>query len=153
MREPATSQPCRDSKLILKRANASRPSGHWSEDDYDVFAEGEVVGRIMKVTAAPESTPWMWTLAYGHHRDRADPRLHCDARGRDGGVRYELAAVNNGDFSGFCLRGESARSAITATLPSDEAVGHRKHRSGSGLPRVANAAPAAVPLMGGCVRM
>jgi hypothetical protein len=58
-------------QLILKRANASRPSGHWSEDDYDVLAEGEVVGRIMKVTAAPESTPWMWTLAYGHHRDRS----------------------------------------------------------------------------------
>jgi hypothetical protein len=24
----------------------------------------------MKVYAAPESTPWMWTLAYGHHKDR-----------------------------------------------------------------------------------
>ena len=32
-------------QLILKRANASRPSGHWSEDDYDVLSEGEVVGR------------------------------------------------------------------------------------------------------------
>jgi hypothetical protein len=27
-----------------------------------VLAEGEVV---MKVIAAPEDTPWMWTLAYG----------------------------------------------------------------------------------------
>jgi hypothetical protein len=59
------------SQLILKRANPSRPSGHWSEDDYDVLAEGEVVGRIMKAIAAPESTPWMWTLAYGQHRDRS----------------------------------------------------------------------------------
>jgi hypothetical protein len=25
----------------------------------------------MKVIAAPEDTPWMWTLAYGHHRDRS----------------------------------------------------------------------------------
>jgi hypothetical protein len=24
----------------------------------------------MKVIAAPEDTPWMWTLAYGHHEDR-----------------------------------------------------------------------------------
>jgi hypothetical protein len=40
--------------LILKRANASRPSGQWSEDDDDVLSEGEVVGRIMKVIAAPE---------------------------------------------------------------------------------------------------
>jgi hypothetical protein len=57
--------------LILKRASASRPSGHWSENDYDVLSESEVVGRIMKVISAPEDTPWMWTLAYGHHRDRS----------------------------------------------------------------------------------
>jgi hypothetical protein len=25
----------------------------------------------MKVIAAPESTLWMWTLAYGHHRERS----------------------------------------------------------------------------------
>jgi hypothetical protein len=25
----------------------------------------------MKVIAAPEDTPWMWTLAYRHHRDRS----------------------------------------------------------------------------------
>jgi hypothetical protein len=56
--------------LILKRASVSRPSGQWSDDDYDVLADGEVVGRIMKVYAAPESTPWMWTLGYGHHKDR-----------------------------------------------------------------------------------
>jgi hypothetical protein len=37
--------------LILKRANASRPSGQWSEDDYDVLGEGEAVGRLMKVIA------------------------------------------------------------------------------------------------------
>ena len=30
--------------LILKRAPASRPSGEWNEDDYDVLAEGVVVG-------------------------------------------------------------------------------------------------------------
>jgi len=28
--------------LILKRARSSRPSGEWSEDDYDVPAEGPV---------------------------------------------------------------------------------------------------------------
>jgi hypothetical protein len=31
--------------LILKRASASRPSGEWSDDDYDVLADGAVVGR------------------------------------------------------------------------------------------------------------
>src|SRR5262245_54154815 len=39
-------------QLILKSANASRSSGEWSDDDYDVVAEGIVVGRIMKATAA-----------------------------------------------------------------------------------------------------
>jgi hypothetical protein len=53
-------------QLILKCAAASRPSDDWSADDYDVLADGEVVGRIMKVYAAPESTP----RAYGHHKDR-----------------------------------------------------------------------------------
>jgi hypothetical protein len=56
--------------LLLKRASASRPSGEWNEDDFDVLAEGAVVGRIFKVNAAP-GTPWMWTLAVGHHEDRS----------------------------------------------------------------------------------
>jgi len=56
--------------LILKRTSASRPSGEWSEDDYDVLYEGAVVGRIMKAAAAPVDSPWLWTLAYGYHEDR-----------------------------------------------------------------------------------
>ena len=35
-------------QLVLKRASASRPSGEWSEDDYDVLADGVVVGRMPK---------------------------------------------------------------------------------------------------------
>ena len=27
-------------QLILKRASASRPSGEWSDDDYDALADG-----------------------------------------------------------------------------------------------------------------
>jgi hypothetical protein len=56
--------------LTLKRASASRPSGEWSDDDYDVLAEGVVVGRIFHAAAAPVGSPWMWTLAYGFHEDR-----------------------------------------------------------------------------------
>jgi hypothetical protein len=55
--------------LILKRASASRPSGEWNEDDFDVIADCFVVGRIFKVNAAPVGMPWMWTLAFGHHED------------------------------------------------------------------------------------
>jgi hypothetical protein len=37
--------------LILKRASASRPSGEWKDDDFDVLADGVVVGRIFKANA------------------------------------------------------------------------------------------------------
>src|SRR5256885_4053110 len=55
--------------LILRRASASRPSGEWNDDDFDVLADGEAVGRIFNANAAPVGSPWMWTLAFGqHHR-------------------------------------------------------------------------------------
>jgi hypothetical protein len=57
--------------LILKRASASGSSGEWNDDDFDVLANGEVVGRIFKVNVAPLGHPWMWTLAFGYHRNRA----------------------------------------------------------------------------------
>jgi hypothetical protein len=64
--------------LILKRASASRPSGEWNDDDFDVLADGMVVGRIMRAAASPLGTPRLWTLAFGH-------------QGRDGRLRKELA--------------------------------------------------------------
>ena len=51
--------------LILKRASASRPSGQWRDDDYDVLEDGVIVGRIFKVPIAPQDQPWMW--ASGHN--------------------------------------------------------------------------------------
>jgi hypothetical protein len=56
--------------LILKRAAASRPSGEWNEDDYDVLEDSTVVGRIFKANASPVGTPWMWTLLLEHHKGR-----------------------------------------------------------------------------------
>jgi hypothetical protein len=38
---------------MLRRASASRPSGEWNDDDYDVLADGVVIGRIMKAAAVP----------------------------------------------------------------------------------------------------
>jgi hypothetical protein len=43
--------------LTLKRASASRPSGRWSDDDFDVLSNGTVVGRILKIHAAPVRKP------------------------------------------------------------------------------------------------
>ncbi len=77
-------------QLILKRTSASRPSGQWNDDDYDVLADGAVVGRIMKVHAAPVGTPWMWTLAFWYHKDRAP--THGYAATRETAIRQELTA-------------------------------------------------------------
>jgi hypothetical protein len=65
-------------KKRMSRASASRPSGEWNDDDFDVLSDGEVVGRIMKANAAPVGSPWLWTLAFGHHEDRT-PRHGCAA--------------------------------------------------------------------------
>ena len=35
-----------------------------------MLCDGVVVGRIMKVAAAPVGEPWLWTLAFGNHEDR-----------------------------------------------------------------------------------
>jgi hypothetical protein len=48
--------------LTLKRASASRSSGEWNEEDYDVLADTTVVGRIFRAAASPVGTPWMWTI-------------------------------------------------------------------------------------------
>jgi hypothetical protein len=46
----------------------------------------------MKAAAVLVGMSWMWTLALSTTRPHADARLRADARGRDGGVREELAA-------------------------------------------------------------
>jgi hypothetical protein len=66
------------SSLVLKRASTSRPSGEWNDDDFDVLADGAVVGRILKVHAALLGAPWMWTLA-DDARGRSDGRSDIDA--------------------------------------------------------------------------
>ena len=57
------------SSLVLNRAWASRSSGEWNDGDFDVLADGTIVGRIMKAAAVPVGMSWMWTLAFGQHAD------------------------------------------------------------------------------------
>jgi hypothetical protein len=59
--------------LILRRASASRPSGEWSDDDFDVLADGAVV-------AASVGSPWRWTLAFGHHEERTATHGYAETR-------------------------------------------------------------------------
>jgi hypothetical protein len=40
------------SSLILKLGKLYRPSGQWSDEDYDVLADGKVVGRILELAGS-----------------------------------------------------------------------------------------------------
>jgi hypothetical protein len=74
------SQHSRFSPLILKRASASRPSGEWNDDDFDVLAASAVVGRIFKANADWANFPgWIF---------RAGTRVRAE---RDG--EYQMAGV------------------------------------------------------------
>lgn len=63
-------KPCRMTVLLLKPASESRPFGEWDDHDFDVLADGAVVGRIVKTKLAPEGQPWMWVLSFLHHEGR-----------------------------------------------------------------------------------
>jgi hypothetical protein len=56
-------------QLILKRAPI-RPN----LEDFDVLADGVVVGRIFLSPAAPQDRPWMW--ASGHNGDSVNRAAH-----------------------------------------------------------------------------
>jgi hypothetical protein len=57
-------------ELLLEQAF----SGH-----YDVLADGQVVGYIMFSAGAPPGTPWMWTVAPGHHRGRIQAHGYAES--------------------------------------------------------------------------
>jgi hypothetical protein len=66
--------------LVLKRASASRPSGEWNDNDFDVLADGVVVGRIFKANASPVGASWMWILGFRHHEDRTPTHGYAATR-------------------------------------------------------------------------
>jgi hypothetical protein len=50
--------------LTLKRARAFHPWGHWQHEDYDVIADGKVVGRIYTNASVspPPDMRWVWSV-------------------------------------------------------------------------------------------
>jgi hypothetical protein len=54
--------------VVLKRTSASRSSGQWSDDDFDVLAEGGVVGRIFKVNASRNEVAREGLLLSSHQK-------------------------------------------------------------------------------------
>jgi hypothetical protein len=49
--------------LILKRASISRPSGQWSDSDFDVLADSKAIGRIYEDAhlSTPPELRWFWS--------------------------------------------------------------------------------------------
>jgi hypothetical protein len=48
------------STLLLRRASLSRQGGSWSDDDFDVFEDARVIGRIYRVVGKSER--WFWGI-------------------------------------------------------------------------------------------
>jgi hypothetical protein len=67
-----------DKEYVLKRAALRRPSGLWNDHDFDVLANGAVVGRIFKAGVSV-ARPWMWTLI-PHHEDRTSMHGYATTR-------------------------------------------------------------------------
>jgi hypothetical protein len=49
---------------------ASLAVGEWHHQDYDVLADGVVVGRIFTSLVAPKDVPWFWSPAHAHVSNR-----------------------------------------------------------------------------------
>jgi hypothetical protein len=91
-------------ELILKRATRITPSGELKHDDYDVLCDDKVVGRIMKAAAAPVGTPWLWTFAYGAHRDYSTTCGYAVDRDEAMGSRRGHESVREGVAWGVIVR-------------------------------------------------
>ena len=85
--------------LILRRVSAFRPSGEWNDDDFDVLADGLMVGHIMNAAAVPVGQSGMWTLAFGYHEDRTPTHGYAATR------QAAMAATSFG--SPRCFEGSS----------------------------------------------
>jgi hypothetical protein len=79
------------SSLILKRGKFSRSSGQWQDEDYDVLADGKVVGRIYEDASAstPTELRWFWSITeivpassatHGHAATREQAKARISRR-------------------------------------------------------------------------
>jgi hypothetical protein len=86
-------------QLILKRASASRPSGEWNDDDYDVIADSLVVrphheggGSAGRITMAVD------TIALGDDPPSWRVALLICVPGAGGSTDPPLAKGSRGEY-------------------------------------------------------
>jgi hypothetical protein len=51
-------------QLVLRRASASRISGSWQDEDFDVFDGDRDVGRIYLVDSYGDREKWFWGVSF-----------------------------------------------------------------------------------------
>jgi hypothetical protein len=97
--------------LTLKRASASRPDGQWSENDFDVLADGTVVGRILESGSRfdPPGLQWTWSILITPATPGQTKRHRRYARRGDGEVSGGMGAGEGG-------RLKAGLTAAAATL-------------------------------------
>jgi hypothetical protein len=89
-------------------------SGKWSANDYDVLAEGAVIGRISLAPDPSKKRRWLWTLAHGQHKDRGYERTRKRARAGAMAAFANMAAGVGHDRTAFNREGNAA---VSRTCP------------------------------------
>jgi hypothetical protein len=91
--------------LFVKRASASRVSAEWSDTLTTCSPKALCGWSQFRAAASLEGSPWMWTLAFGHHEDRTPTRgyvaMHEDAMAAFA-KSWRLAGELNGPTSTGC---------------------------------------------------
>jgi hypothetical protein len=68
-----------DGKGLPHAETRTAPSREWKDDDYDVLADGEIVGHIFNAGVSV-ARPWMWTLDIGHQEHRSPTHGYAATR-------------------------------------------------------------------------
>jgi hypothetical protein len=107
--------------LILKRASASRRSGQWRDDDYDVLENGVVVGRIFCLDAVgPQGHRWMWQ-AVTRQPQLSAPRT---AMSRPARLRWPRSLRAGGASEGLGQSGGPLGTSPLVLPPFDRTPGY-----------------------------
>jgi hypothetical protein len=84
----------------------------------------------MRAATTPLGTPWLWTLDLGHHENHTPAHGYEATRGRDGGIRQELAAeMKHLDTHGQSGDATPSKPFASGSLPRWHPVG--QHRGGN----------------------
>jgi hypothetical protein len=93
------------SRLVLKRASASHSSGTWKDEDYDVLADGKVVGRILEEGSrfGPPELRWGWSATA---MVPASPATHGTAATREEAMAKFRLLNRFGHYGGVVMDNE-----------------------------------------------